>query len=202
LALVPVVLLNDRWIYEAYGRWVGGIVPLDWVAQFLTNVVVVKWVAVGSIVLVIADRRLRWWFLADVAMAMAAQASAVSLIKRLFGRLRPEAAGHLTIFQGPYAEHSAFGFPSGHAAAAFALAALLTAWYPRWRPAFIVAAILVCLARVQLERHFPADVLFGAWVGWVLGTSLVGWRQGRTRRRRSEPAAADPSTDGALPAQP
>jgi len=181
LALVAIVLLGDRPLYELYGRWIGGIIPLDWVAQFLTNVVVVKWIALGAVVLVLADRRLRWWFLADVGLVMLAQATAVDIIKRLFGRVRPETAGHLTIFQGPDFSRGGFCFPSGHAAAAFALAALLGAWYPRWRWAFIVAAVCVCLARVQLQRHFFADVLFGAFVGWYLAGALLTWRRGRTR---------------------
>ncbi|MCE5240959.1 phosphatase PAP2 family protein [bacterium] len=184
LALVPVVMLVDRPLYEAYGRWVGGLISLDWAAQFFTNAVAVQWIGLGAIVLVIADRRLRWWFMGEVTAVMIAQAGVVEVVKRLFGRLRPEKAAHLTIFRGPDFAHSNYCFPSGHAAAAFALAGVLSAWYPRWRWAFIAVAICVCLARLQLQRHFPSDLLFGAWVGWVLAGGILTCQRRWTHRQR------------------
>jgi len=183
LAAVPLLLLVDRPLYEAYSRWPGPIVPLDWFAQFLTYAVTLKWIGLGALLLVALDRRLRWWFLGDLALVMIAQSSAVEVLKRLFGRVRPETALHATLFRGPDFSHSNYCFPSGHAAASFALAALLSLWYPRWRWAFVAAAVLVCLARLQLQRHFASDVVFGAWVGWVLAVSLVTARQRWAQRR-------------------
>lgn len=187
LAAVPLVMLVDRPLYEFYEAHIGDIVPLEWLAQFLTEAVAVKWVALGAIVLALADRRLRWWFMVDIPLVMISQAFVVSFVKRVFGRLRPEAALHLTTFHGPSWSESGYSFPSGHAGAAFALAALLSSWYPRWRWAFIVGAIAVCLARLQLQRHFPSDVLMGAWAGWYLGAALTTWRRGRTHRPRQIP---------------
>jgi len=72
-------------------------------------------------------------------------------------------------------------FPSGHATAAWALAALLTAYYPRWRWAFCVGAVAVCWARLQLGSHYPADVVAGGVVGWFVAQGLLAWM----RRRRA-----------------
>jgi membrane-associated phospholipid phosphatase len=102
----------------------------------------------------------------------------------------------MTVFRGPHWEHG-FAFPSGHAFASFALAAVFCAWYPRWRWLFIVGAIAVALARVQLDRHFFGDVLFGAFLGWYMAWALVSWRRARTSRAGRGPAQGEPVADEA-----
>lgn len=186
LALILIVLAYDRPLYELYSAWLGDIVPLDSIAQFLTNIIVEQWIILGAVLLCILDRRLRWLFLLDVGLVMLVQASVAELLKRFLGRLRPEDAGHLTIFQGPHFDHDYYSFPSGHAAAAFALAAILMSWYPRGRWAFLIGASLVCLARVQLQRHFFSDVLFGAFVGWHVAWALLFARQRWTQVKASQ----------------
>lgn len=181
LAAVPLVMLIDRPLYEFYEAHVGDIVPLEWLGQFLTEAVAVKWIGLGAVVLVLAVRRLRWWFMADVGLVMISQALVASGLKQVFGRVRPEAALHLTTFHGPGWGEPGYSFPSGHAAAGFALAALLSSWYPRWRWAFIIMAVAICLARLQLQRHFPSDLVFGGFVGWYLGVALTTWRRSRTQ---------------------
>lgn len=190
LALILIVLAYDRPLYELYCAWLGDIVPLDWLAQFLTNIIVEQWIILGAVLLCLLDRRLRWLFLLDVGLVMLVQANVAELLKRLFGRLRPEEASHLTIFQGPDFAHNYYSLPSGHAAAAFALAAILTSWYPRGRWAFLIGASLVCLARVQLQRHFFSDVLFGAFVGWHVAWALLfarqRWAQAKARQEKNQ----------------
>ena len=58
-------------------------------------------------------------------------------------------------------------FPSGHTAAAFALATSLSITYPKW---YVIApsAIWACgvgLARINQGVHYPSDVLTGAAIG-------------------------------------
>jgi len=96
------------------------------------------------------------------------------LLKNLACRARPNAAGageFFSRFPCLPAEYAVASFPSGHATTAFALATLLSLWYPRWAPAFVALAGLVALSRVALGAHFPSDVLAGAVLG--MGVALI-----------------------------
>jgi membrane-associated phospholipid phosphatase len=63
-----------------------------------------------------------------------------------------------------------FGYPSGHAAVAFALATVAAPLVPaRWRWAPYAAATIVGLARMHVGVHYPVDVVGGALIGIGLG---------------------------------
>jgi PAP2 superfamily protein len=70
-------------------------------------------------------------------------------------------------------------FPSGHAASAFAAAAVLER-HLGYRMAWptVAAAMYVGMSRIVDNRHYLSDVLFGAAVGTATGWTVVG-RHGR-----------------------
>ena len=71
-------------------------------------------------------------------------------------------------------------FPSGHASAAFATASVLErhlGYRGAW-PTFLVAAY-VATSRLQDNRHFLSDVIFGSALGIASGWTVVG-RHGRS----------------------
>jgi membrane-associated phospholipid phosphatase len=85
---------------------------------------------------------------------------------------------------GPQYRHAAF--PSGHAAAAFALAGIwtMTLRVRAWRIGLLLAAALVSLSRVMVGVHWPADLLggmLGGWFGAWLGLALAARRGWHTR---------------------
>ena len=62
-------------------------------------------------------------------------------------------------------------FPSNHATAAWAMAAVVGDEYPGWltRTAVYGLATTVSVSRVLAEQHFPSDVLVGSVAGWLIG---------------------------------
>jgi len=113
---------------------------------------------------------------AYTAGVMLVTAALTTAVKLTVGRNRPswQDATHLL---------ESKSFPSGHASsmAAFAgvlvvLAMMLLRRSSARRAVYVVAAafaVLGCLDRVLLGRHFPSDVLAGAALG--LGVVLLGW---------------------------
>lgn len=85
----------------------------------------------------------------------------VQLLKRSFCRERPSLAiGIASLVQPP----DCFSFPSGHSAAAAALALTITLVAPAIGPIALAGACLVGASRCYLGVHYPGDVL----AGWVL----------------------------------
>jgi membrane-associated phospholipid phosphatase len=84
---------------------------------------------------------------------------------------------------GPVYRH--LSFPSGHAAAAFALAGIWVMTLERrrlLRAGLLLLATLVSLSRIMLGVHWPIDILWGMIGGWIAAwTGLAahgrwGWR--------------------------
>ena len=64
-------------------------------------------------------------------------------------------------------------FPSGHAATSFACATVLSAFAPRWAPAFVVLACAIAYSRLYVAVHYPLDVVGGALLGCAVGLALL-----------------------------
>ena len=90
-------------------------------------------------------------------------------LKRLFRRRRPFLAFVKARVLGPRPQD--FSLPSGHSAAAFAGAFLLTAHVPVLGPFFYLIALIAAFSRVYLGVHYPSDVVFGAAAGTVLAAA-------------------------------
>ncbi len=95
--------------------------------------------------------------------------------KNLFKRRRPqELSDLLPSFITPSDRYS---LPSGHTAAAFLMATLLSHFYPDTSILALSWASLIAAARVLLGVHFITDVLIGALLGISCATfaiSIVG----------------------------
>lgn len=119
-----------------------------------------------------------------------------SVLKWAFGRTWPEIWSDNTpslIADGVYGFHPFhFGkayqsFPSGHAAATFAVVSILWLSRPRWRMLYLVVGGLVCVLLVGLNFHFVGDVIAGAMLGSITGscaTKVFGLRPAMEKQDR------------------
>lgn len=122
-----------------------------------------------------------------------------ALLKGLGGRQRPCAADGVDHWSGPQGFFKRFdkgggdlydSFPSGHTAAAFALATVVSL---RYRHSFWVGAAsysvaaAVGLSRMALDRHWLSDVVAGAAIGHLVARLIV---RNHDRPRRLVPAIA------------
>jgi len=108
------------------------------------------------------------WAVLMVA-AIGLTAGLVMLIKLVVRRRRPEGE-----WGAIYRRTDPHSFPSGHAARAALLAALVAGWGPGWlAPIMIVWAPLVILARVAMGLHYLSDVIAGAALGLLVGLGML-----------------------------
>ena len=117
--------------------------------------------------------RLRNWEMIATALvgAMIARFGIAELIRFLYDRPRPfdlpaeafaEAGGRVNqlIFRD-----SGGSFPSGHAVFYFAIAAVVSRYYPKASILFFLAAFNLSVARIQAGIHWPSDIVGGAIIG-------------------------------------
>jgi undecaprenyl-diphosphatase len=117
-------------------------------------------------------------FVLESVLALLPVNATVETLKWCVGRTRPDGDSN----------RRNSSFPSSHAANAFAVAAVIAR---RWRRAAIpawLAALIVAVSRLYLDRHWLSDVLFALALGWG-GAWLAAWFL-RRRRASSAPAPA------------
>jgi len=190
--LVILVILATFWqdarLEALYDRLGDGHPFLDGVASFLTLAFVIHVLALGALLLCLLDRRLRWRFYRDFATVMLTQMLASTVLKQLTNRPRPNECGEIpTIFHGPSLADWNTSFPSGHATGSFALAVVMSAYYPRWRPLFYFLAVVISLARIQLDRHWFSDSVAGAFLGSFVAMWMLQYLRRKDERRKAQP---------------
>jgi undecaprenyl-diphosphatase len=193
LASSAVVSFDASVVSRAVSTDLGPVTDGAHQATALANSDVVFGVALAAILLLALLRHWRGAF--TLALSLLATQLVVALIKGLVERPRP-------VQEGLVEHASNFSFPSGHAATAVAVYAVLAlavagamkGAHVSWRVAVIAVGVLVVLAvggsRVMLGVHYPTDVLAGWTVG--AGIALTAWwlteRLGAVAGRVLQPA--------------
>jgi undecaprenyl-diphosphatase len=97
----------------------------------------------------------------------------VQAFKHGIGRPRPRLHRDGEFFTGPGLASGLDSFPSGHASASFAVAAVVARCHPAlaW-PAYALAGF-VAITRVFRGSHFVSDALAGVVLGLVVGTLVA-----------------------------
>jgi len=156
-----------------------------------------------------AGRLTRMPRLADAGLhmteAVLLAASVTGLGKGIFGRALPNVnvnnPDDFQFFRGFHDRNGPFvSFPSGHAAASFAMAAVVTGEVDRWHPglAHIVGPItyggagLVGLARMYQNVHWASDLPLAAAIGTWSGLTVIA---------RSHQSARQSDMSGGIPTE-
>lgn len=143
-----------------------------------------------AIVISIAIVRRSWRDGVQLGLIVGAAGIAANLIKLMVGRQRPYALSQafsdeaLPGFVGWFPAwlqdsipwgHALQSFPSGHTAAAAALAYGLSRLWPHASPWFVILAALAAGQRMVAAAHFLSDVLVGAAVGVTSAYLAAQW---------------------------
>ncbi len=131
-----------------------------------------EWYLVGGFALFIALRRSnRGASLSGLFLfaSVAVSGLAADLLKAIFGRARPMLLFEQGIFGlgGLHYEHEWTSFPSGHSATALSAAWSLSLLFPRFKPLFLAAGLLIAASRMVLTQHYLSDVAAGSMLGVV-----------------------------------
>jgi undecaprenyl-diphosphatase len=117
----------------------------------------------------------------ESVLAHGAAALIVQVLKHLIGRPRPRMMHNGGFQFGPSLETGLDSFPSGHAAASFAVATVLAKHFPGLAWPLYGAAAVVAVSRIVRGSHFPTDVaaglVLGVLVGAVVANPLRQWRK-------------------------
>jgi undecaprenyl-diphosphatase len=107
-------------------------------------------------------------------------ALSANILKHVIGRPRPKFMHAGNLHLSPITGSGWDSFPSGHAAAAFAVATVLAARFPRARWPLLAAAVAIAASRVIRGSHYLTDVAGGMALGCVMGMIAAHpWREWR-----------------------
>ena len=171
--LVGSALLAERdvygWevaIFQAVNGLPGSLRPLLWVLnQYGTAITI-------PVATVVALAFRRWVLAAALAMSGVTVYVLAKVIKGYVGRGRPSALVESVVEREPFSPES-LGYPSGHAAVAWAITIIVLAFMGRpWRRVAIVLAIVVPVVRMYVAAHLPLDLIGGAALGVFVASAV------------------------------
>lgn len=180
-----VLVFFDVWLSQSLQAW-----PDMWRAPFafITDFGLSDWVLIPALaVFVLAVIALRLplgrWRRATYELAVVASfvfvgvglpGLVVNLLKRLFGRARPDQFLETGAFQFQQFlnDWSFQSFPSGHATTAIATAFVVGFVAPRFFRLILLIAVMAGISRIVIGSHYPTDVAAGFVVG-TLGAYFV-----------------------------
>jgi membrane-associated phospholipid phosphatase len=171
--LVASALLAERGVYgwevaifQAVNGLPGSLRPLLWVLnQYGTAITI-------PVATVIALAFRRWVLAAALAMSGVTVYVLAKVIKGYVGRGRPSALVESVVEREPFSAES-LGYPSGHAAVAWAITIIVLAFMGRpWRRIAVVLAIVVPVVRMYVAAHLPLDLIGGAALGVFVASAV------------------------------
>jgi membrane-associated phospholipid phosphatase len=153
-------------IFHAINGLPGNIRPFIWALNQYGTAITIPVATIAALLF------RRWRMAISFAVSGIAVYWLAKVIKEYVARGRPAALLEDVVEREAFAPMS-LGYPSGHAAVAWAITIVVLAYLGRpWRIAAIVLAIVVPLYRMYVAAHLPLDLIGGAALG-VTVASLV-----------------------------
>jgi len=156
-------MLDQQIFFEIF-QWAGRWMTLDILMIWLTGAMMYL-LPISLLLFLVLGKNKKKELIMLVMTGLAVLLSRgiiVSLIRLAWHRPRPFIALNL-IPLIPYVDKGSF--PSGHAAALFALALIVYFFHKKTGIVFLVLSGLSVLARVYVGIHWPSDILAGAAIG-------------------------------------
>ena len=116
-------------------------------------------------VLLFVDSRTAWNFFLAGLFAFGIELPLYKLLKNRIKRDRP--CEQLSSIYQRISPSDQFSFPSGHTAAAFVMATLISYFFPLMALPLFSWALLVGFSRIYLGVHYPSDILAGIAIGML-----------------------------------
>ncbi len=138
--------------------------------EIITPLGVSTWYLVGSFSLFLFFRYYRRRIYAHRALflfaAVAVSGIAGAFLKWVMGRFRPKVFFERDLYGFNFfnTAHEETSFPSGHSATAFALALVLSLFFPRYRLPLFCFAVIISASRVIITSHYLSDAVGGAFI--------------------------------------
>jgi undecaprenyl-diphosphatase len=146
-------------IFQAINGLPGSIRAFIWALNQYGTAITIPLAAVAALVF------RKWRMAISLAVSGVAVYWLAKVIKEYVARGRPAALLEGVVEREAFAPMS-LGYPSGHAAVAWAITVIVLAYLGRpWRIAAIVLAIIVPLYRMYVAAHLPLDLIGGAALG-------------------------------------
>lgn len=152
-----VILLQELLMRIPAGKWIGAFF-----AQYLFYGYIV---CIGTMLVI---KRSAIKIGSEIALSGALAFGCIYIIGHWIERARPFRAHTnqvVALIQAPLTEYS---FPSGHAAASFAIAMGYSFYFPQHRWWVMLLASCIALGRVMAGVHYPSDVIVGSCIGMVV----------------------------------
>ncbi len=156
----------DQLVFQSINGLSGKHATLDllgiFLAQYLAYFLIVGFLMA---LFLVRNWRLKFYAFSLVALSVIlARGILVELIRFIYYRPRPPLVLPINAL---IAVDNSASFPSGHAAAFFALGAAVFYLNKKWGIVLLASAAIMGLARVFVGVHWPLDILGGAVVGML-----------------------------------